>query len=1458
MSKKTASFCGLLFIYLFVISLPAEASLEVGGVITQNTNWTMTDSPVNLAQDLLVSRGVTLKIEPGVIVNYNYRLLQVDGVLAAQGLSDNPIIFNGPGQLLYNVTSPSYNPAADQGAKLSFVDVRTFLSVSTYFVSIRVTRCNFTDAANIVLDHGSSYVDYNSFRGDNASAAITIKSQSDYYGRHTISHNSIIGYLEGIYVEAGVQNLIVEYNTIQTSYTGIYCDQGSSPTIWYNSIVGSKENAIWVNNGAPIVNYNNLYGSRYYDFRVSGKGGVAINAKSNWWGTADRNVIADHIYDYEDDAQLDRVIFDPVLGSREGYAPDPIPIIDSMDPIGLCAGSSDFTLTINGSGFALNSIVSWNGTAKTTTFINPTQLTALIPASDIAVAGTANVTVVNPVPGGGTSNIVGFKIRLGKNPDLTLSSLQPSTATSGEAGFILTAVGKGFSEVTRIRWNGSDRITTFISETQLTATIDAADILRPGTASISVFDPSFCVGSSNSLSFNITVGPPTLISISPTHAEAGGDAFTLTAIGANFVESSIIHWDGSSRPTHYVSENRLTADISANDIAIGGIKTVAVLNPVGQFSNTKAVHVTVCSYSIAPQVVGFDAGGGSGSVSVDAPSDCGWKASTTASWISIQSGVTGWGDGIVSYRVALNTGVRRQATLAVAGRVLTITQEALSCSYRLNPVSRNFGEAGGAGSISILDCESSCPWQADSDATWITITGSSAGSGNGMVSYVVARNTGSQRQGAITIGGQLHTVVQAGATCIAQRILPTYYAAGQSFQVTIKVTPPSSSQIYAIEEYPPDGWPVSAISHGGSWDSVNKKVKWGPFLDLQPRNLQYTVTPPAGATGTNTFAGLVAFDMNVLTICGSTKLPIGNPHPADVNGDWRLSVDEITAYGSCWKTGCTWGVARSDIPIDYLTNASLIWKNGESYHFDPAIAPPGCWVSGIASGQPAVAEITALSSKKGTPGAGAITGLPDRRAPVPGGHISIIGTGMRISQSGFGTAISSFSPAAYTPGNGVLVNIVVTPGSATQVYAVEDSPPVGWVLTNINNSGSYDGNAKKVKWGPFFDNTVRTLAYIATPPDREIGAKTFTGVASFDGKSVAIGGRRAIDNCCASVALAVGLGQFGTTGGWISTHASKEGDFATQSWIRLPWSAYNAKGGGIHVATGDVDGDLLDELVLGLGAGSGGWIAIMDDNLHANALLKWIRIEWSDYDASNGEVYPAVGDLNGDGAAEIVAGLGTGGKGWIEIFGNASTGYRHLEWRQVSWADYNSRDGSVHPAVGDLDGDGASEIILGLATGGGGRIEVLQSAAGNYAHLSWLQVDWPDYNSSNGTSWPAVGDLDGDGRAEVIIGLGQGSSGWVEILDDQVAAYATLKWVQIPWDAYNAANGETHPAAGNLDTDSRAEIVFGLGRFNGNGGWLCALDDIIANYAFLGWFRVPSIPFATDGGETFPSLLSLH
>ncbi len=89
---------------------------------------------------------------------------------------------------------------------------------------------------------------------------------------------------------------------------------------------------------------------------------------------------------------------------------NPTPQLTSLNPASAMTGSGNLTLTLNGTGFIPLSSVRWNNAARSTMFVNGSQLTASIPASDFAQAGMVSVTVVNPAPGGGTSNALTFNV----------------------------------------------------------------------------------------------------------------------------------------------------------------------------------------------------------------------------------------------------------------------------------------------------------------------------------------------------------------------------------------------------------------------------------------------------------------------------------------------------------------------------------------------------------------------------------------------------------------------------------------------------------------------------------------------------------------------------------------------------------------------------------------------------------------------------------------------------------------------------------------------------------------------------------------------------------------------------------------------------------------------------------------------------------------------------------------
>ena len=87
-----------------------------------------------------------------------------------------------------------------------------------------------------------------------------------------------------------------------------------------------------------------------------------------------------------------------------------VPTITTLSPTSAITGGAAFTLTVNGTNFVSGAVVKFNATALTTTFVSATQLTAAVTASQISTGGAATITVVNPVPGGGTSAGATFNV----------------------------------------------------------------------------------------------------------------------------------------------------------------------------------------------------------------------------------------------------------------------------------------------------------------------------------------------------------------------------------------------------------------------------------------------------------------------------------------------------------------------------------------------------------------------------------------------------------------------------------------------------------------------------------------------------------------------------------------------------------------------------------------------------------------------------------------------------------------------------------------------------------------------------------------------------------------------------------------------------------------------------------------------------------------------------------------
>ena len=295
-----------------------------------------------------------------------------------------------------------------------------------------------------------------------------------------------------------------------------------------------------------------------------------------------------------------------------GGTSNPVPVITAIAPASVTAGDPAFILTVTGTDFISSSTIKWNGTVLTTTYISAAQLTATVSASFIASAGTANITVFNGTPGGGTSNAAIFTIgTIATNPVPSVSSLSPASVTAGAASFTLTVNGTNFIGSSTINWNGTPLTTVFINSLQLTASVSNTLVATAGTAPVTVITPAPGGGTSNSLPFTITaVGNnpvPTLVSISPSAITAGAATFTLTVTGSNFINTSTVKWNGSPLTTTYTSGTQLTATVSSSLVATAGTAGVTVFTTVPGGGTSGIINFTINPVGTTAKKFLFDA-----------------------------------------------------------------------------------------------------------------------------------------------------------------------------------------------------------------------------------------------------------------------------------------------------------------------------------------------------------------------------------------------------------------------------------------------------------------------------------------------------------------------------------------------------------------------------------------------------------------------------------------------------------------------------------------------------------------------------------------------------------------------------------------------------------------------------------------------------------------------------------
>jgi len=204
---------------------------------------------------------------------------------------------------------------------------------------------------------------------------------------------------------------------------------------------------------------------------------------------------------------------------------------------------------------------------------------------------------------------------------------------------------------------------------------------------------------------------------------------------------------GSGVVTFTAAANGATANRSGT-LGFGGMSV-----PVFQGGSTCSYSLTA-SGSVAPPTAG-----GSGSLTLIAPTGCPWTVVSDAQWLKVAGLGSGSGSGTAGWIADPNAGPARTAIVSAAGQSVTIRQEANTCTFSAESVTAQPVHGSGGSGVVRLTTGAVCEWTASSAVDWIALPAGIKGVGPADVGYNVSPNTGAARSGTIVVAGRTLTMV---------------------------------------------------------------------------------------------------------------------------------------------------------------------------------------------------------------------------------------------------------------------------------------------------------------------------------------------------------------------------------------------------------------------------------------------------------------------------------------------------------------------------------------------------------------------------------------------------------------------------------------------------------------------------------------------------------------------------
>jgi hypothetical protein len=230
-------------------------------------------------------------------------------------------------------------------------------------------------------------------------------------------------------------------------------------------------------------------------------------------------------------------------------------------------------------------------------------------------------------------------------------------------------------------------------------------------------------------------------------------------------------------------------------------------------------------------------------------------------------------------------------------------------------------------------------------------------------------------------------------------------------------------------------------------------------------------------------------------------------------------------------------------------------------------------------------------------------------------------------------------------------------------------------------------------------------------------------------------------------------------------------DGATGTDLLPTTSVLGGFGGGVFLAAGDIDGDGRAEVAISADAGGSPVVTVARVAQGQLQYLSYIQVL---HPLARSGVRVAMGDVNGDGRADLIASAGPGWSPVVRIYDGAALASGQVRLQRPAFFAFDPawRTG-VNVTAGDLDGDGHAELMTSLDAGGLSLVRVWNGETADKALSLRLQFFANGWTDRSGIRLLAR-DVDGSGRTSLITAPASGSFAWLRVLRLNAASVLPL------------------------------------------------------------------------------------